>query len=273
MVDDGDIDEAQASGEVARIYGDILEVGGYGSVPLLFRRLAVRADCLGWAWSLLRPGYLHGAMTRLAAGLPLHPPAVVPIAAPLLQAQGLSVAQLRQARDITRAFNAANPKNLLAARVVSRAAATAEVPDWGDAAAPDAPRAEIPRLPEPVSLDSLTAEARALLDWLSSTGGRRPTPLMPTLYRMLAQDMSLLTLIASRLDPLFADGTVERVAGALQARADALCGRLEVTRGPALSTGASRFVVAATQPFHAKVAEMLAVGAVICALLSEVPEV
>ena len=48
------IREADATGEVAAIFGDIRVMFGLGFVKLLGRHLAILPGGLGWAWGRLR---------------------------------------------------------------------------------------------------------------------------------------------------------------------------------------------------------------------------
>ena len=56
------IPEADATCEIAAIYGDIRETLGVPVVNLIWRHLATMPDALPWTWSVVRPIYASGAV-------------------------------------------------------------------------------------------------------------------------------------------------------------------------------------------------------------------
>ncbi len=266
-----EVGETEASGAVGAIYRDIAEIGGYATVPLLYRRLAVRAGCLEWAWRFLRQGYASGEIPRSGDRFTVDVGAVIPLSTAVMNAQGVSKEQRQIAKEVVKAFNLANPMNLLAAHLIDAAAHSGVGPHWD---ASETRRAAIPvrpsnsRLPKPVPPEEMLPKDRQLLEWLSSSGGCSPAVLVPTLYLILARMPALLTLIACRLDPVFADGSIARKASELEASAARSCKEFSGVREIENECPAPEFVSEIVAPFRSKVAEMLVVGTLIGTFVS-----
>jgi hypothetical protein len=261
-----EVSETEASGAIGAIYRDIKEIGGYATVPLLYRQLAVRVGCLEWAWRFLRLGYASGEIPRSGDRFTVDVGAVTPFSTPVMNAQGVSQEQRQIAKEVVRAFNSANPMNLIAAHLIDAAAQSGVGPHWD---ASETRRAAIPvrpsssRPPQPVPPEEMLPRDRQLLEWLSSSGGRSPAVLLPTLYRVLARMPALLTLIACRLDPIFADGSIARKASELESSAARICKEFSGVREIESECPAPELVSEIVAPFRSKVAEMLVVGALI----------
>jgi hypothetical protein len=225
---------------------------------------------------LLRQGYATGEIQRAGDQLKVTVGKVAPLSKAVLDAQGVSAQQARMARKIAMAFNTANPRNLIAAHLMDATARSGARPRWSEGGTPqfDVPiEAYTSQFPEPVRPENMPPEDRALLAWLSSSGGRSQTVLVPTLYRILANMPALLTLMACRLDPIFADGSIDQMASELEAAAAQsvrqLVGKSEIrTECPDVG-----FVSEAVKPFQIKIAEMLVVGAMIESFVLEAADV
>ena len=63
------ITEAAATGEVAKIFGDIRRVLAVDVVNLIWRHLATLDGALPWAWTTLRPLYVDGTIAAEARAL------------------------------------------------------------------------------------------------------------------------------------------------------------------------------------------------------------
>jgi hypothetical protein len=77
-----ELNEADATGDIARIYADIRRLCAVPYVSAIYRHLATRPGVLPWAWAAVSPalesGSAQGAGWRVAADLPLEPLPPIP---------------------------------------------------------------------------------------------------------------------------------------------------------------------------------------------------
>ena len=77
-----ELNEADATGDVARIYADVRRQCAVPYVSALYRHLATRPGVLPWAWTAVSPALENGtaqeAGWRVAADLPLEPLPSIP---------------------------------------------------------------------------------------------------------------------------------------------------------------------------------------------------
>ena len=110
------ISEADARGDVHRLFKDIRQVLGVPVVNLIFRHLATLPGCLGWSWGVLRPLYASGqvvdAADRLGTSLPL--PTVGPGSRESLRRDGVDAGGERAIGRILDYYNRSNAMNLVA---------------------------------------------------------------------------------------------------------------------------------------------------------------
>lgn len=256
------IDEAHATGDVARLYKRLRDQAGYKTVPLLFRILAERCDCLEWAWQILEGGFVENRIAQIAVTPKAPSLALFPIADPIWIAAGIVGSERSDMRAVVASFNAANPRNLAAAIILRRAAdRNAPIrPDWTSL-----PIAPLPitgsALPVPVPQDCLDDRQRALLHWLDTSAGTELDGLAPTLWRILVRWPTGLSLIACRIEPIWRDGTIAEHA--LEIERDARSSVQSVPYLPATppDTATAEFVTAVADAFLAKLPKMIAVGA------------
>ena len=185
-----EVSEAEARGEVARLYDHIRRALHSPNVNLVYRLLASYPAYLAAAWEQIGPNlasrYLEREAERLRALAALE---VGPAGAQFrrdLSALGLSPDDLAPIRAVVDLFNYANPKNLLAVTALQLAFEGRAIPGSGD-----------PEAGQPVPDDPLPAVEVRLLDARSATpdvqailaeilavhetGGA-----MPSVYRALA---------------------------------------------------------------------------------------
>ena len=110
------VSEADARGDVHRLFEDIRQVLGVPVVNLIFRHLATLPGCLGWSWGVLRPLYASGqvaeAADRLGTSLPL--PTVGPGSRESLRRDGVDAGGERAIGRILDSYNRSNAMNLVA---------------------------------------------------------------------------------------------------------------------------------------------------------------
>ena len=230
------ISEADARGDVHRLFKDIRQVLGVPVVNLIFRHLATLPGCLGWSWGVVRPLYASGqvadAADRLGTSLPL--PTVGPSSRESLRRDGVDAGGERAIGRILDSYNRSNAMNLVALTGLldwlrSGAASGQALADAEPASRP-APRdsAGGERLPPLRSQEDMDEGTRALVLELNTFGERGDGHVLASMYRHLAHWPGYLGLAAGLLRPLHANGALERLAD------DALrCARREARRlGP-----------------------------------------
>ncbi|MDP8924905.1 MAG: halocarboxylic acid dehydrogenase DehI family protein [Chloroflexota bacterium] len=191
-----EVAEAEAGGEVARLYGDIRWALRSPNVNLVYRLLAHYPDYLAAAWSEIGPNqasrYLEQQAERLRALAALD---VSPAGGRFrgeLSALGLSGDELARIRGIIDLFNYANPKNLIvvaALRLVfdGRAIPGSDVAEGGQPL-PSGPLPDVEvRLVDP---GSAPPEARPVLAEILAA--HPESGAMPSVYRALANSPSFL---------------------------------------------------------------------------------
>ncbi len=61
-----EVAEAEAAGDIALVYEEIRRTYAVPYVSSLFRHLAIYPGLLPWAWRVLRPALVSGALQHLA---------------------------------------------------------------------------------------------------------------------------------------------------------------------------------------------------------------
>jgi hypothetical protein len=242
------IGEAEAEGDIARIYDDIRATLGVPVVNLIWRHLAARPGALDWAWGSIRPAYVDGTITAHAAALRarLVVPRLHGFTPASLAASGLSPADLARIDMIERSYERSNAMNMVAlSALICRldgALADADVAAADEAEAiragrrPDEPvGGEMPALLPP---DAIAPELATLIADLNAIGGR--DDIKATMYRHLAHWPAYLALIEALLAPFEASGGLEpliRVAiGEGRRRGQSIAAGLAVAPPPPAGT-------------------------------------
>lgn len=201
------ITEAEATGEIARIYGDIRATLGVPVVNLIWRYLATMPGALAWTWSSLRPLYASGQVAGAAAHLrrSLTLPDLPPWPASALSAAGLDDADCRAIRQMLASYDRGNSMNLVALSAF-RAFARGEADPAPLPAADPGPGidATLPRL---VPLAEMPDDVADLVLRLNAIGDPEQR-VLASLYRHLSHWPAFLALAWTRLAPLDAAGEV-----------------------------------------------------------------
>jgi hypothetical protein len=213
--------EREATGGKARIYAEMRRLGGVPMVALIFRHLATLPGGIEWAWDALGPawkaGHLQEAAWRIAGEAPLEP--LTPIPPEALAALGLDGAALREVRVVLRAYNLANPENLLSVLCLTRllggasAVQPADARDWVPPPAPGplVPMIDVARAPK---------EVAALLDLVATPGDGGGPRLVQSLYRHFGHRPAFLALVVTLLLPRIRDGSVAMAAAGIRMKMD-----------------------------------------------------
>ena len=202
------ITEAEADGEIARIYDDIRRTLAVPVVNLIWRRLAVIPGGLDWAWSGLKPLYASGAIQAAAQalrqGLSVPDVPVLPRAA--LRAAEVDTQAERTIRTILHAYDRSNPLNLVALQAllaVSRGdideGAAPETPDASDGAVEGA-------LPPLLALKDMAGPSADLVTAVNRLGAGGADHILVSMPRQLAHWPGFLALYWTVVAPYDADG-------------------------------------------------------------------
>jgi hypothetical protein len=195
------IAEAAATGETAHLFADIRATVGVRVVNLVWRHLATLDGALPWAWTALKPLYLHGIADQ--AVLRFRQAMVLPTLGSLTGPEPPSV------DAVLASYDHSNTVNLLTLGALVA---------WlrGEVASAGTPE-EGARLPAPdVELPPLASEADVAPDtWQRvvrlNRFGDRPQPLiLASMYRHLAHAPLFLQRLEAALAPVQADGSLDR---------------------------------------------------------------
>lgn len=243
-----ELPEADATGEAARIYGEIRRLGGVPMVALIFRHFATLPGALEWAWAAVGPawrtGQLQEAAWSIAREVPLAP--LAPFTKAELEAAGVDDDARREIRWVIEAYDRANPENLLTVLCLLRLAAGRTASRALPEAAWTPPAAPGPLAPmgnpaaQPPEVDAILARVAEP----GADGGPR---VVQSLYRHFVHRPAFLELAVDRIVPRRADGSVDAAATEIRDRmgreADAIVEGLAAPPSPhpGLALAATRF--------------------------------
>lgn len=203
-----ELPEAQASGELGRIYGGIRRLSAVPMVALIYRHLATIPGALEWAWGLIEPAMQAGLLQQRAwhLGADALIPAQRAIPRAALRAAGLGAADETAITAVLDAYNRANPVNIMAVRCLAlhlAGSVKGPAPAWPLTAwQPPAPLAPLPSMVDPGAMDATVRELVILL--ANRSEAATPAPLWPSLYRHLAHWPALLGYASVVVVPEFA---------------------------------------------------------------------
>jgi hypothetical protein len=215
-----ELSEAEATGDIARIYADIRRLCAVPYVSAIYRHLATRPGVLPWAWAAVAPAFETGAAQeagwRVAADLALEP--LPPIPREALRVWGVDATAEQTVRNVCDGFVRVAPVNMVFAGLLARFIA-GDTPNGKSAFATWQPPADIPAPPPLVDPAKLDAAQRGVLMRFSTTSGGKP--FVPGLYRMLAHWPGLLAHLSIVLAPRLAGETTTAAFDLVRARIDA----------------------------------------------------
>ena len=216
-----EINEADATGEIADIFAEVRALWGVPYVSAIHRTMAGWPGFLEWAWAAVAPAFRSGsgqeAAWRTTAGLSL--PVLDPIPSAALRAWGIDAVSLAAVRDAAEGFVRVAPVNMIFAGLVKQllegAAPGGRASQQSAWTAPPS----LPAPPEMVNLSAIDPAARdAVMLFASEMGGK---PFVPGLYRMLGHWPALVAHLATALRPRLASAPVTAAFDELRRRIDA----------------------------------------------------
>jgi hypothetical protein len=200
-----ELQERDATGEMAAIYAEIRRLWGVPYVSSLQRHLATRPGWLEWTWAALAPAFTSGRAQAAAwraaegAGVPRLPA----VSRDALRVWGVDETGEATIRATCASFVRVSPVNLVLSGLLRRLL-TGETPAGSAApAAPWTPPPALGHLPPLVEPGALKPAERAVLATLGTTVGSQP--FVPGLYRMLAGWPGYLAHVATVLQPHLRD--------------------------------------------------------------------
>ena len=263
-----ELNEADATGDIARIYADVRRLCAVPYVSALYRVLATRPGVLPWAWSAVSPALENGtaqeAGWHVAADLPLEP--LPPIPREALRVWGVDASAEQAVRNICHGFVRVAPVNMVFAGLLKRFIA-GDTPNGKSASATWQPPADIPAPPllvDPAKLDA--AQRGVLMRFATTSGGQ---PFVPGLYRMLAHWPGLLAHLSVVMAPRLASAATGTAFDLVRARIDAAVPQVFAqmsapgTLPPAPTTDEKANIVAALETYRKTSPEMIVFGRLI----------
>lgn len=234
-----EIREGDAGPEIAALYDDIRRVQGLPMVNLIYRHMATFPGCLEWGWGVLRPHLIDDAVQEAAKRVREGVEALQlePIDDRALADAGLDPTSMDEIRRVIDAYNRANSMNLVALTALRHAARDELPQDREDRPGQEPPDREIPDLPPLARIGELVAPVAAIVGRFAAWHeGATEAGVTPSFYLQLAYWPQFLSLIETRLTPLFEGHgfrpSVERTRTLAGIEAEALRPRLRATAAP-----------------------------------------
>ena len=246
-----EIQESEASGDLAALYGRIKQIQGAPVVNFIWRHLATVEGGLPWAWTVA-----EAALPRIAAAIG---PLLAEADRCLEQFGVAKEARLRLAPDaaaeIVRAYERGNSWNVLAMTVLTAVRGGGHLVESRGAVEAMAPvGGRVPPLPQ---YDSLNAQLRECVDRLGAAGPAAHSGVRPSLWIHLGLWPELLRHVDKVLTPVLASPGFRDAHRALLARTVTLLA-LEPLAEPLVAAP----IDVAVARFRKRIPEMLLIGRV-----------
>lgn len=221
-----ELQEAEATGQIAEIYAEIRHFYGVPYVSSLQRHLATLPGVLEWAWAAVRPAFASGALPKTAweaAGrADLRP--LPTLSRPALRLLGVDDEALERIRNICRSFETVAPLNMAMGATVRALLKGGQAGGGGPSAPVWAPPAPLPVSPKTLHPDEVDPDTSAVLMQLAADMDNEK--FVPGLYRQLAHWPAYLAHAATQIAPLFEDPAITAAADGLRASIAARASKL-----------------------------------------------
>lgn len=271
-----ELNEQDATGEIAQIYAEIRETCAVPYVSTLQRHMATLPRWLEWTWAAARPAFLDGSAPAAAwaAAAEVDAEPLPKLSRSALRVLGVDEAGERSIRAVADLFVRVSPTNLMLSGLLRMLLSGQRPGGPGTAVASNAsPPDPLPRLPSMVHPDELTGDVRAvLMQFGSEVGGQ---PFVPGLYRMLGHWPGYLAHLTTVLVPRFDDAATKASCAAVLRRIDAAVPEV-FARLPALPASPPvppsdefGYVLATTDRYRGTSPEMIVFGTLIRDALPE----
>ena len=216
-----ELQERDATGEIAAVYAEIRRLWAVPYVSSLQRHLATRPGWLEWTWAALGPAFASGRAQVVAwrAAERLTVPRLPALSRAALTVWGVDAAGEAAVRATCASFVRVSPVNLVLSGLLRRLL-TGERPASPDGTpsrwTPPSPPGPLPPLVAPRALPPAQQAVLGMLG--TSVDGQ---PFVPGLYRMLASWPAFLAHVATVLRPRLEDAATRAACQRLLAAVDA----------------------------------------------------
>lgn len=216
-----ELSEAQAAGEIAKVFAEVRRLFTVPYVSAIYRHLATTPGLLEWAWEAVAPAFRDGSAQetswRLAADLPV--PALEPIPRAALRAWGVDAEAEAAVRATCEGFVRVAPVNMMFAGLLKMLLGGEKPGGDIPAASSWLPPPALPAPPNLVDMSALDDAQRAVLMLFATETA--DGPFVPGLYRMLAHWPCLMAHLAVVLPPRSRAPETHAAYEALRTRIDA----------------------------------------------------
>ncbi len=213
-----EIPEAEATGPIGALYEDMKVAMDVGMVNLIYRRMATVDGLLEWVWSAFRPALVSGDVERASTSLKLESewPSIPEIPAPALPLLGLGDSEIVAIRRVLDNYNRSNSFNLFLF--------TALVQCLKSGGPHEQPRRvdtlklsdKLQHLPPIVAMGDMSKETAALISAMSVPIAPVNKPLIPSLFRHLANWPGFVALVAPHIVHMIGSGKLPIVSNNIQ---------------------------------------------------------
>lgn len=216
-----------ATGNIKDIYTAIEGALGVKLVNLVYRHLATVPGALEWAWGTVGAVFLEGVFAQKSENL--GSVGRIPVSESIsLGDVGLTPEDGNRVLETLDAYNRANPMNALSLRVIAlaleagRPAAASPLLTGTAGSGNDGQTGTgaLTTLLPMASLDGLPTATMDTLYRLAALTTGQDRGLVPSLFRHFTAWPTLLSALADWLEPLAAEGMIERQVADVSARAD-----------------------------------------------------
>jgi len=271
-----ELSEADATGDIARIYGEIRAASGVPYVSTLQRFLATLPGVLEYGWAVVRPAMVAGVASDAAwrAAKAAAPPPLPPMSPAVMRLLGVDGDDLGTIRNIAANFARVSPVNVVTGAMLEPVVTGAPMPSGAGFADQEMPiPAMLDDMPGLPAMDSLSDDLRTALSGLMVPIGGQP--FLPALYRQFARWPAFAAYLAAVIPPRRQD------AGVVAAEARAIGGIVDAGRAlyaklpppkvdtPAPDAATAALIVEAIARYRTTSADMICTGQ---ALLLALPE-